>query len=192
MKKTIILLLICCCSVFLLTACTQNRTGKDIGEEKALSIALEHASVTKDDIANLKLGKDTEDGIAVYNIEFYAGDQEYDYEIEVATGEIHNYSRTAHGTGTNGGSTGEVSNDSQPADGIGTDGGATGTAIGEDDVREAVIERLPEAKNADIRMHRDWDDGREVYEGEFFLNGVEYDFEVDATTGKIVKWEEDR
>ena len=30
-----------------------------------------------------------------------------------------------------------------------------------------------------------------VYEGEAYLNGVEYDFEVDALTGEIVKWKQD-
>ena len=38
----------------------------------------------------------------------------------------------------------------------------------------------------------DFDDGRMVYEVEFYRDGMEYDYEVDATTGSVLKWEKDR
>lgn len=33
--------------------------------------------------------------------------------------------------------------------------------------------------------HRDWDDGREVYEIEFYVGNTEYDMDVDVLTGRI-------
>ena len=35
------------------------------------------------------------------------------------------------------------------------------------------------------KAHIDWDNGRQVYEIEFFVNGTEYDMDVDVNTGMI-------
>lgn len=65
----------------------ENSTG-EIDEARAKEIALAHAGVpeTEADITKLKL--DYEDGRQVYEIEWYANGAKYDYEIEVATGEV--------------------------------------------------------------------------------------------------------
>ena len=38
------------------------------------------------------------------------------------------------------------------------------------------------------KAHRDFDDGREVYEIEFYANGTEYEMDVDASTGRILEF----
>ena len=38
----------------------------------------------------------------------------------------------------------------------------------------------------------DYDDGREEYEFEFFANGKEFDIDVDADTGRVVKFDVER
>ena len=38
----------------------------------------------------------------------------------------------------------------------------------------------------------DYDDGREEYEFEFFANGREFDVDVDANTGRVVKFDVER
>ena len=40
-----------------------------------------------------------------------------------------------------------------------------------------------------IKIKQDWEHGRAVYEIEFIANGNEYEYEIDANTGAIVKWE---
>ena len=35
------------------------------------------------------------------------------------------------------------------------------------------------------KVHRDFDDGREVYEIEFYANNTEYDMDVDVLTGRV-------
>ena len=35
------------------------------------------------------------------------------------------------------------------------------------------------------KAYRDWDDGREVYELEFYANDTEYDVDVDVNTGRV-------
>ena len=57
-----------------------------IGVEKAKSIALKDAGVSGATFVKAKL--DTEDGVKVYDVEFYKGNVEYDYEIDAITGKI--------------------------------------------------------------------------------------------------------
>ena len=42
------------------------------------------------------------------------------------------------------------------------------------------------------KVQRDYDDGREVWEIEFFCNGVEYELNIDILTGRILEADRDR
>ena len=64
-----------------------NSTG-EVDEAKAKEIALAHAGVPETEASITKLKLDYEDGRQVYEIEWYANGAKYDYEIEVATGEV--------------------------------------------------------------------------------------------------------
>lgn len=63
-----------------------------IGESKAKNIALQHAGVQESHISFTKLKLDKDDNRFVYEIEFYVGNKEYDYEINAYTGEIIDFS----------------------------------------------------------------------------------------------------
>ncbi len=62
-----------------------------ITEDKALSIALKHANLKKEQIVLKKSKRDIDDGIAQYEIEFYANGKEYEYDINAATGSIMSF-----------------------------------------------------------------------------------------------------
>lgn len=47
----------------------------------------------------------------------------------------------------------------------------------------------PEAEFRAVEL--DEDDGEWCYEGEAFIDGVEYEFELNASTGKLLEWERD-
>ena len=64
---------------------------QDIGLERAKSIALSHAGVASGSVRWGKVRQDREDGVLVYEIEFYVGQTEYDYEIDAVTGAIRDY-----------------------------------------------------------------------------------------------------
>ena len=49
-------------------------------------------------------------------------------------------------------------------------------------------------KEEDVRFkkaHADRDDGRNVYEIEFTVNGMEYEFDIDAASGTILDFDAD-
>ena len=63
-------------------------TSEYIGSEKALSIALEHAGLTEAQVGYVDVNYECDDGIIIYEVEFNSGGQEYEYDINAATGEI--------------------------------------------------------------------------------------------------------
>jgi len=63
-----------------------------VSREQALSIALDHAGLTSDQVTGLRTEYDTEHGYPEYDVEFRYGKWEYDYEIDAETGEILSFS----------------------------------------------------------------------------------------------------
>lgn len=41
------------------------------------------------------------------------------------------------------------------------------------------------------KVELDWEHGRKVYEIKFYQGGLEYEYDVDAESGKILKFEKD-
>lgn len=179
--------------------------GKDIGESKAKEIALENAGVTESDISRYQSSKDRDDGKTLYEIQFASGDTEYEYEINAENGNIISYGReslnngqssTQNNTETTTDNSGTNSTDtSQPQDNSqNTTANNTGVNVqfSEADAKAAALERVPGATEQDLRMELDHDDGKYIYEGDIIYQQMEYEFEIDANTGKFLKWSEER
>ena len=62
--------------------------GDYIGKARAKEIALDHAGLTYSDVSFVRVELDWDDGRPQYEVEFYSGSKEYDYEIDAATGKI--------------------------------------------------------------------------------------------------------
>ena len=69
----------------------QAQANTDIGAEKAKSIALNHAGVSASQTTELKVERDTDDGVLEYEVEFKAGGMEYEYKIDARTGGVLTY-----------------------------------------------------------------------------------------------------
>lgn len=59
-----------------------------IGEDAAKQTALADAGLSAQDVTFIKAVLDTDDGITAYEIEFYSGADEYEYEIDAVSGQI--------------------------------------------------------------------------------------------------------
>ena len=156
-----------------------------IGEEKALQIALEHAGLAAADLTFSKVKLDFDDGKWTYDTEFYAGNQEYDYEIDAVTGDILSFDYDMENSM-------EAPLDTTATDtAIANDASSSGSAISEADAKAAALAQVPGADESHIRMYKDYDDGRTVYEGKIIYNNMEYEFEIDGTTGNFLEWDEE-
>ena len=126
------------------------------------------------EIWDYKIERDRSNGMAVYEIEFKAGGYEYDYEIQVSTGEVVKFNR-------------ERDDDSRPASS--NSGGTSDTDIGQDKAKEAALAHAGVAASEvrNYKVERDMDDGVLIYEIEFKAGGYEYDYEVRAADGTVLK-----
>lgn len=70
------------------TAAATEAARGFIGVDRAKSIALGHAGVSASSVSFSKAKLDDDDGRGVYEIEFYVGNTEYDYEIDAHSGSI--------------------------------------------------------------------------------------------------------
>ena len=61
--------------------------------------------------------------------------------------------------------------------------------IGVNRAMNIALKKVPGASNSHVKkINLDRENGRMVYEGEIYYNGQEYEFDIDAVTGDIVKW----
>lgn len=141
-----------------------------ITEEDAIAEALRHAQVEESDVTAFRVKKEIDDGTEVYDVEFYAGDKEYDYEIKALDGTI-------------------LSSDFEIEDDFRGSTAGSDTQISVDEAKQIALEKVPGASMIHIEL--DEDDGRLVYEGEIYHENKEYEFEIDASTGEIISWEQD-
>ena len=158
-----------------------------VDEDTAVSIAMEHAGVTECSIHRVEL--DTEDGRQVYEVEFFAGNTEYDYTIDRETGEILSYDQDIEGWG--------LGNGQQNGSGNGRKNGqenSTASSSGPITLEEAVqlvLDRVPGASASDVQIEFERDDGKDIYEGEVTCNRTEHEFQIDASTGNFIEWSVD-
>lgn len=154
----------------------QPQQSTSITEEQAKEIAANHAGVAVADLTFHSVSLEEDDGRRVYDVEFYSGSTEYDYEIDAATGDILSYDN-------------DVENFSIPQQ----QGAATGSYIGDDAAKAAALQRagLTEDQVRWEKCELDEDDGRFSYELEFSSGQHEYECEVEAFTGEILKFEQD-
>lgn len=151
-------------------AAASASSGAAITEAEAKQIALDHAGVSESETERMRVKLGRDDGVQEYEVTFYVGNREYDYDINAATGEIR-------------------SHDSEIDDDYVSSTEAAGAAISEDEARATVVARVSGASASDVRLYLERDDGRLVYEGELIYNGTEYEFQIDATTGDVLDWE---
>lgn len=59
-----------------------------ITADDAKATALKHAGLTESDVTNITVDLDRDDGILKYEIDFYSGGIEYDYDVNAETGYV--------------------------------------------------------------------------------------------------------
>ena len=72
----------------------ENVSGGTLTQDEALAKALEHAGLKKEQVDFVKrIEMDYEHGRKVYEIRFYQGRMEYEYDVDAETGEIMKFER---------------------------------------------------------------------------------------------------
>ena len=154
--------------------------------EKAKEIALNHAAVSAADARWDDREFDFENGQPIYDLAFDANGLEYEYDIDARTGEIlKSHSERDDDRSAAAAPTTQNTQPTKPA---------ASSYIGLEKAKTIALQRAG-VSAASVRWEKaefDYDDGRPVYELEFSANGVEYDCDVHAVTGKVVKFESEK
>lgn len=69
-------------------AVTAPVVNEVVGNAKAESVALAHAGLQKSQVKFLQCKLDIDDGVKVYEVEFYYNGYEYDYEVNAVSGKV--------------------------------------------------------------------------------------------------------
>ncbi|MBC8544361.1 PepSY domain-containing protein [Bianquea renquensis] len=158
-----------------ITSVGDASSGAYIGEEKAKSIAVEHAQVSLSEAAFQKVELDYEDGRVVYEVEFSSAGTDYEYEIDAAEGTVLKYEREQKRTANS------------------TNSSTSQSYIGEEDAKMKALTHagLSSSDVQFVKAELDIDDGKAHYDVEFYSGTTEYDYEVDAYDGTILKFDAD-
>lgn len=150
---------------------SHSASSEDISSERAKEIALEHAKVSANDATFVRVYIDYEDGRRIYEVEFYCGNTEYDYDLDAKTGQILSWDH-------------DVEHFHIPG------GAGAGEYIGEARAKEIALGRAPSGSVV-VKCKLDYEHGNAVYELELRSGRDEYECEIDALTGELLKWEID-
>ena len=184
-----------------LTGCGGGTAGGQaeyIGIDAAKAVALEAAGVAEDDAVFSTAGLDKRNGMDYYAVDFTAGGRSYEYDIDAVTGVVID-SSSGGGTaetpaaGDDDG-TASAPAAASPSPSAGQTTGGQAAAVTEEQARETALSHagLTADQVTFVRSKLDRDDGRLMYDVEFYTSGYkEYDYEIDASTGEILSYDYD-
>ena len=150
---------------------SQQQGAADISTDNALSIALNYAGVSADQAYNVKIDRDRDAAIPVYDVEFETNDSDYDVEVDMHSGDI-------------------VSSDYEVKDEWARRQAWNPMSMTE--AKNLVLSKVPDASPQDVQLRQDIDDGAPRYEGRLLTGTMYYEFEIDPDTGIILDWKADK
>ena len=150
------------------------KATKKITADEAKRIAIAHAKLAEKDVTFVKVELELEDNNRYeYDVDFYSGNVEYDYEIDAVSGTILSDDR-------------DIENyviPTQPS-----------TAAANTQTSEILVERakqiaLSHAGVGSARFKKaklDYENGVKVYEIEFKVGNLEYEYDINVSNGAII------
>ena len=131
-------------------------------------------------------------GVACYKVEFTSGEYAYSYTINAQTGAVMEMSSQEQNAQASGTQT-EVADSAAPAPAQTSAAAPAQNATGTGTVDEAAAQKIAlehagvKAADATITKSKlDYEDGRQVYDIEWYVGGAKYDYEIAADTGEII------
>lgn len=162
-----------------------------ISMEQAQTAALDAADIDAADAEVSSATLDEVAGVTCYKVEFTSGDHTYAYSINAESGEVLEASyrdkNAAPADSTQTDTTTASGATTTPAQTTPSTNTSTG-AVTEAKAQEIALAHAGvKAADATITKSKlDYDDGRQIYEIEWYANGAKYDYEIAVATGEIV------
>ena len=194
--------------------------NKYVGVGAALETALEHAGVEEKDaeVSGVLRAKD-EDGCTVYNVSFKSGDFSYAYVIDAVSGDVAGWTKSGFSYAESmtyaASFAGDALTEAEAAEPVQPQNEVTAPAqeltaaeplpealaaetakekIGEERAKEIALEHAG-VKQEEIRRsdaHMEIEHGVEHYDVDFYTANGKYEYEIDAYSGEILSFEQER
>lgn len=139
----------------------------------AQAVALAEAGLTAEEVTFTEVKSDRKNGVPAYEIQFFTSDATYEYTILAADNTIHKVEIDWRQTNTSTNTSGSLSADH-----------AKDIALQHAELDESTV--------TITKLQMEQDDGRSVYEVEFFSETATYQYEMDASSGALMKYEYER
>lgn len=146
-----------------------NKTKK-ISADKAKKIALGDAKLAEKDVTFVKVELEFEDNRLVYDVEFYSGNVEYDYDIDAVSGAIVSADK-------------DIENYVIPAQ---PSTEAKATEISVEKAKQIALSHAGVSSARFTKAKIDYENGVKVYEIEFKVGNMEYEYDINVLNGAIV------
>lgn len=148
------------------TGNVQNGTGVTL--EQAKESILAHVGQKAENVTYVKEKLDSEDNRQIYEVEFYTTDGKwYEYKIDVLSGSILKWEYDAE----------KYTIWKEMNQGL-------------EEVKAIALKMAGVSANDVVwkKIKQDYEDGQLIYEGKFYYNTMEYEFEINAA-GAVIDWE---
>lgn len=195
---------------FILAGCVASEPANKLSQtpatgiltkEEAVQIIFSNANIPQADVVDLEIDLDEEDGMIFYDLEFDYQDAEYDYRVDALSGKIlYNKSEPKE--------TASQQVVTPPAETKPAEEKPAETKPAETKPKTTTAKKkigVTAAKNAafkhagvkasdawDVDVDLDTENGKLVYEVSFDAGGYEYDYDIDAYTGKVLHSEKEK
>ena len=164
-----------------------------ITEEKAKEIALADAGLNASDVTFTKLGREFDDGMDKYDVDFISGTMEYDYDIDANTGAILSKSQEVDDDRVMMQTQTQTQTQTTTQTPAATQG--TGTAVSQ----EQALNIAMQAANVDsksvtgsrVKLEFEDDYGKQIYDVKFYVGMTEYDYDIDPESGAVLSYDID-
>lgn len=154
--------------------------AEEISLDEARKIALDDAGLSAEDVTFTSEALDVDDGVSVYDIDFFTDHTEYEYEIHAVTGAIYSKSKENLVTQEPPESTPRQESSKEDTE---------DRYIGIDKAKSIALSHAGVSDVTYTKAKLDTDDGQVVYEIEFLKDGMEYEYTLRATDGSILEYD---
>ena len=161
-----------------------------ISVEDAKAAAFAHAGLKEKDVVIKKAALDRDDdrGILKYDVDFYAADKDFDYDIDATTGVVIKAEWEAMDAE-------DYAEMKAITESMKNKDAAKAAGLNEDGALEIALKHAGVAKS-DVtfkNVHLDFDDdlGKTIFDVEFHVGVKEYNYDIDPVTGQIYEFDVD-
>lgn len=165
-----------------------NASNKSyIGEDKAIELAKSYAKIGNAKISKIKVEMEYEHTnkhpVMVYEVEITVGNVEYEIKIDAKNGKLIEIEKDIK----------NISNDKDDNDNDKDDIIPSGNYISKSEAIKAALNHagIANPDKHSLKAELEKEDGKVIYEVEFIFNKIEYEYEIDAKTKKIISFDKE-